>query len=295
MNPGPLYKKIVTYNVVMLAVVAGLFVLFVRPLQGRIDVVEEENAALSAKLKSKRYPQKPTEMLLFRERRSRQQSIVEENYSIAFHRSRDEFPKLRDREEYDSFNDFRLARQLDYHILYLEIERELGEQGIVLHEETLGRNEFSTTENDKLYQLIPSMWVVKNVAILARKHNLSLTNPKLGGAATETEYADISVLPLRTYNTAVNLEPYLEEYPVRVTVRGTTEDFTDFMLALTGEGHFLPVEFVRLVKVGAKIPNRDRIEATIVCSGFLPLVESKTERITSPADRKSKFKYMPGA
>jgi len=103
------------------------------------------------------------------------------------------------------------------------------------------------------------------------------------------------VLPLRTYNTAVNLEPYLEEYPVRVTVRATTEDFTDFMLALTGEGHFLPVEFVRLVKVGAKIPNRDRIEATIVCSGFLPLVESKTERITSPSDRKSKFKYMPGA
>jgi hypothetical protein len=294
MNPGPSYKKIVTYNVVMLAVVAGLFVLFVRPLQGRIDVVEEENAALSAKLKSKRYPQKPTDMLHFREQRSRQQAIVEENYSIAFHRSRDEFPKLRDRSEYDTFDDFRLANQLAYQILYLDIVRELGEQGIVLHEETLGRTQYSTTENDKLYQLIPSMWVVKNVAILARKHNLSLTNPKLG-EATETEYADISVLPLRTYNTAVNLEPYLEEYPVRVTVRGTTEDFTDFMLALTGEGHFLPVEFVRLVKVGAKIPNRDRIEATIVCSGFLPLVESKTERITSPADRKSKFKYMPGA
>ena len=294
MNPGPLYKKLVTYNVVMLAVVAGLFVLFVRPLQGRIDVVEEENAALSAKLKSKRYPQKPTDMLHFREQRSRQQAIVEENYSIAFHRSRDEFPKLRDRSEYDTFDDFLLANQLAYQILYIDIVRELGEQGIVLHEETLGRTQYSTTENDKLYQLIPSMWVVKNVAILARKHNLSLTNPKLGGA-TETEYADISVLPLRTYNTAVNLEPYLEEYPVRVTVRGTTEDFTDFMLALTGEGHFLPVEFVRLVKVGAKIPNRDRIEATIVCSGFLPLVESKTERITSPSDRKSKFKYMPGA
>jgi len=294
MNPGPLYKKIVIYNVVMLALVAGLFVLFVRPLQGRIDVVEEENAALSAKLKSKRYPQKPTDMLHFREQRSRQQAIVEENYSIAFHRSRDEFPKLRDRSEYDTFDDFRLANQLAYQILYLDIVRELGEQGIVLHEETLGRTQYSTTENDKLYQLIPSMWVVKNVAILARKHNLSLTNPKLGGA-TETEYADISVLPLRTYNTAVNLEPYLEEYPVRVTVRGTTEDFTDFLLALTGEGHFLPVEFVRLVKVGAKIPNRDRIEATIVCSGFLPLVESKTERITSPGDRKSKFKYMPGA
>ena len=294
MNPGPLYKKIVIYNVVMLALVAGLFVLFVRPLQGRIDVVEEENAALSAKLKSKRYPQKPTDMLHFREQRSRQQAIVEENYSIAFHRSRDEFPKLRDRSEYDTFDDFRLANQLAYQILYLDIVRELGEQGIVLHEETLGRTQYSTTENDKLYQLIPSMWVVKNVAILARKHNLSLTNPKLGGA-TETEYADISVLPLRTYNTAVNLEPYLEEYPVRVTVRGTTEDFTDFLLALTGEGHFLPVEFVRLVKVGAKIPNRDRIEATIVCSGFLPLVESKTERITSPADRKSQFKYKPGA
>ena len=81
-----------TYNVVMLAVVVGLFVLLVRPLQGRIDVVEEENAALSAKLKSKRYPQKPTDMLHFREQRSRQQAIVEENYSIAFHRSRDEFP-----------------------------------------------------------------------------------------------------------------------------------------------------------------------------------------------------------
>ena len=294
MNSGPFYRKLVTYNVVMLAVVVGLFVLLVRPLQGRIDVVEEENAALSAKLKSKRYPQKPTDMLHFREQRSRQQAIVEENYSIAFHRSRDEFPKLRDRSEYDTFDDFRLANQLAYQILYLDIVRELGEQGIVLHEETLGRTQYSTTENDKLYQLIPSMWVVKNVAILARKHNLSLTNPKLGGA-TETEYADISVLPLRTYNTAVNLEPYLEEYPVRVTVRGTTEDFTDFMLALTGEGHFLPVEFVRLVKVGAKIPNRDRIEATIVCSGFLPLVESKTKRITTPSDRKSKFKYMPGA
>ncbi len=294
MNSGPFYKKMVTYNVVMLAVVVGLFVLLVRPLQGRIDAVEEENAALSAKLKSKRYPQKPTEMLLFREKRSRQQAIVEENYSIAFHRSRDEFPKLRDRSEYDTFDDFRLANQLAYQILYLDTVRELGERGIVLHEETLGRTQYSTTENDKLYQLIPSMWVVKNVAILAREYNLSLTNPKLGGPS-EIEYADISVLPLRTYNTAVNLEPYLEEYPVRVTVRGATEDFTDFLLALTGEGHFLPVEFVRLVKVGAKIPNRDRIEATIVCSGFLPLVESKTERITSPSDRKRKFKYMPGA
>ena len=294
MKPGPLYTKLVIYNVLMLAVVVGLFVLFIRPLQGRIGVVEEENAASSAKLKSKRYPQKPTDMLHFREQRSRQRAIVEENYSIAFHRSRDEFPKLRDKNEYDSFNDFRLARQLDYQILYIDIVRELGEHGIVLHEETLGRTQYSTTENEKLYQLIPSMWVVKNVAILARKHNLSLTNPKLGGS-TETEYADISVLPLRTYNTAINLEPYLEEYPVRVTVRGTTEDFTDFLLALTSEGHFLPVEFVRLVKVGAKIPNRDRIEATIVCSGFLPLVESKTERITSPADRKSQFKYKPGA
>lgn len=294
MNPGPLYKKLVIYNVVMLAVVVGLFVLFIRPLQGRIGVVEDENAASSAELKSKRYPQKPTDMLHFREQRSRQRAIVEENYSIAFHRSRDEFPKLRDKNEYDSFNDFRLARQLDYQILYLDIVRELGEQGIVLHEETLGRTQYSTTENEKLYQLIPSMWVVKNVAILARKHNLSLTNPKLGGS-TETEYADISVLPLRTYHIAKGLEPYLEEYPVRVTVHGTTEDFTDFLLALTSEGHFLPVEFVRLVKVGAKIPNRDRIEATIVCSGFLPLVESKTKRITSPADRKSQFKYKPGA
>ena len=294
MNSGPFYKKLVTYNVVMLAVVVGLFVLFVRPLQERIDVVEEENAALSAKLKSKRYPQKPTEMLIFRDKRSRQQVIVEENYSIAFHRSRDEFPKLRDRSEYDTFDDFRLANQLAYQILYLDTVRELEEQGIVLHEETLGRTQYSTTENDKLYQLIPSMWVVKNVAILAREYNLSLTNSKLGGPS-EIEYADISVLPLRTYNTAVNLEPYLEEYPVRVTVRGATEDFTDFLLALTGEGHFLPLEFVRLVKVGAKIPNRDRIEATIVCSGFLPLVESKTKRIISPSDRKGKFKYMPGA
>ena len=154
MNSGPFYKKLVTYNVIMLAVVVGLFVLLVRPLQGRIDVVEEENAALSAKLRSKRYPQKPTEMMAFREQRSRQQAIVEENYSIAFHRSRDEFPKLRDRSEYDSFDDFRLARQLDYHILYIAIERELGEQGIVLHEETLGRTQFSTTENDKLSMIV---------------------------------------------------------------------------------------------------------------------------------------------
>ena len=297
----------------MLIVVIAVFVLLIGPLQARISNVENGNNAAAAELRTQKYPQKPTEMLRFLQTRRHERRITEETYSTAYHRSREEFPELS--RDYGSLEAFRLTMNIDYVETFLETKLFLENEGIYLDENILGRSKDSAQVDPKTtYQLVPPLWVVRNIAILIKEHDLSITDDQTNtdaetDAETDVETdvetdekalvekppANITILPMRTYNTKINLIPFMEEYPVKFSVIGSPKNLSSFLLALTGEGRFLPLEHIKVIKIDSKVPNRDRVKATMICSGFLPLIEGKTEGLKSLEEREKAYKYHRGA
>ena len=63
MNIPPLYKRLVTYNILFLAGALLLFIFVVRPKQKAVGKLEEVNNNKISGLRTQRYPRDPTQLL----------------------------------------------------------------------------------------------------------------------------------------------------------------------------------------------------------------------------------------
>lgn len=169
---------------------------------------------------------------------------------------------------------------LDYQEEYTALKSRLEQKGINIDSETLGLslNQIS----NQPYQLVAHLWVIEGLAKLAYQHRLDLraqdavTREDAGTGQKRTFVpARITAVPVTTYG-AGSGEPFLEEYPVRLVLRGRVDDFAQFLQHLSGKGNFYVLRRCLVQKSGLSTIKSgtfdfQEIEATVTCSAFLIL------------------------
>ena len=187
---------------------------------------------------------------------------------------------------------------------FASLRSKLAEAGIRIDEEVLGMSP-ETAPQENTYRLVAHLWLVEDLAFLAKEHKLDLAtgaavsrdNPE-GGEKETFIPARITALPFKLYGVGDPLDPVLEEYPVKLTLRGELPDFCRFLAALTRAGTFIPLEQCFIRKVGIEQiwegkPKFDAIEATLICSAFLIIKESEFTQGSGSDSKPSEINIPP--
>lgn len=138
------------------------------------------------------------------------------------------------------------ASQTEYKDIYDRTDSELQGWKVVLEPSIFGMDE-STAEPEK-YQMILKLWTVRELVRCARENNLRIaTDPSLARAGLARP-SKVSVLPMISYCLDPrDKEPYLLEFPVRLQVEGTVDNFIKFVQSLQTEECFLPMKQMELL------------------------------------------------
>jgi Tfp pilus assembly protein PilO len=191
---------------------------------------------------------------------------------------------------------------LDYQSDFSDLETWLRGNAVTISEKTFGISQ--DTADAETYQLLLHIWTVRELVELTVVHNLALAKDPSNAVPTpegKTELpSKLRVLPVVAY--AVNPEdksPYLLEFPVRLTLRGTLPDFLAFVADLQTAERFLPISRVEIATEHPRIRGErpedgvlsvKNIEATIVCSSFFRPGDRAPE-----IQRRQKTQVPPGA
>jgi hypothetical protein len=295
----PFHRRLLV-TALLLVVAAGLiYYVLLRPLNKANQELRNQHQATSAELRKRGLPLNPPQLRALRTERNQQGADLQQRLEAVHDKAMSQF-----REQlavYESVQGFRKSiTQLDYQEKFTAIRRELVNRDIHLHESVLGLSESSTSP--ATYQLIVHLWLVRDLALLAKEHNLDLrdytfqypepTDPTAPRQERRPP-ARISVEPVRSYVVSDKEPPFLEEYPVRLTVTGKVSDLTNLLTALTSGGRYLPLETVSIKKIDVNDPRSERVEATLVCSGFLLLLDKKDFRVNVDASALGR-KLLPG-
>jgi Tfp pilus assembly protein PilO len=175
-----------------------------------------------------------------------------------------------------------MVSRLDYQEEYNRIYRHFRDRGVHLSSEVLNLGEYS--EADYTYQLVLQLWTVELLGDLALKHHLKPVDTAQTQAAGDDSgrgepVARISVLPMKAYVVEYSTqEPYMLEFPVSLSLRGTLQDVGNFLASLSQAGVFLPVSHLKMRKVVPPLNrlSQDLVEVDLECGSFYLL-----ERIPS--------------
>ncbi|MBP5301266.1 MAG: hypothetical protein J6Y80_07645 [Victivallales bacterium] len=156
--------------------------------------------------------------------------------------------------------------RIDYKDVYDRFAQELAEE-----EKSLDPSYFGLQEDgqEPVWQMILKLWTAQLLCKLARQNHLALQE--------QDGIADVTALPPIAY--AVTEEdaqpPYLLEFPVRLRLKGTLQDFLKFTQELSTPIRFLPLKQLEISTLPPDPPlpgqvNRvDQATFVIVCSSFL--------------------------
>lgn len=170
------------------------------------------------------------------------------------------------------------ASQIEYKDQFNRLYTSLDGKNIRLEQPVFGMDE-STSEPFK-YQMLLKLWTVEAIADQVLKCNLRFTRETSGGGRARNNPSMITVLPMRSYVIDKNDKaPYLLEFPVRIEVQGSMENFSAFVDSLQQEGIFLPMSQMELrtglpnLRQPPKATQDDEmvlqnVVATVVCSAF---------------------------
>jgi hypothetical protein len=170
------------------------------------------------------------------------------------------------------------ASQIEYKDQYDRMNSTFQNQRIYLDQFIFGMDE-STVEPEK-FKMLLKVWTAEKLVSLALEHKLRITQDRSLRTGPHNQYfaAKISVLPERSYILEEgDKEPFLLEFPVRITVRCSMENFLAFVAALQTEPVFLPMvqmEMLTDTSPASRISDEEGnlsmndLEITIVCSSF---------------------------
>jgi hypothetical protein len=149
--------------------------------------------------------------------------------------------------DYGDVNNFvTKASQTEYKDLYDRTDSMLQGMRVLLEPSIFGMDE-STAEPDK-YQMILKLWTVQEVVLRAHKNKLRVANDPSLTRAGLGRPSKVSVLPMIPYCLdPQDKEPYLLEFPVRLEVEGSLENFIKFAQSLQNEDCFLPMKQMELL------------------------------------------------
>jgi Tfp pilus assembly protein PilO len=173
------------------------------------------------------------------------------------------------------------AGWLDYNSDFTDLDTWLRGNGVLISEKTFGIS--LDTANTETYQLLLHIWTVRELVQLAVEHDLVLAKDPSnavptpeGGTALPSR---LRVLPVVAYALAADdRRPYLLEFPVRMTLRGTLTDFMAFVGDLQNDKRFLALSRMEILtehpRIRGERPTSEgvlavqNIESTVVCASF---------------------------
>ena len=138
--------------------------------------------------------------------------------------------------------------RLDYEEEFSRLKQGLEAKGIFLAEEILNLGE--STSSPYTYQLVLQVWTLDMLVNLALENQLQLVSApgvSVASRAGEKRAAQVVVLPMRAYYLdRDDDEPYVLEFPVRMSLECRLHNLVEFLQCLHAEGRFLPVRHMEL-------------------------------------------------
>lgn len=188
------------------------------------------------------------------------------------------------------------ASQIEYRDQYDRMFSTFQTRRIYLDKAVLGMDE-STVEDEK-YKMLLKIWTLEKLVNLALEHKLKICDDYSVRTGSHKQYyaAKLNILPEKAYILdEENKIPFLLEFPVRMTVRCTMEDFLSFTSALQSEELYLPLQQMEITvdtSGNSRYIDDDgvlsftNLEITMVCSSFFRISEdaarAKPSRGTLP-------------
>ena len=287
----PTHKKTLTAGLGVLGICALIYFVAVHPLKLKTDRMSDEIKARQTDLRRAGFPLMPSKLQDIQRNMLALKTGTHQNFDRVYDMSMAGFKERI--EIYDTVDSFRRSiTRFDFQEAYARISDELADEQVYLKGEVLGLSEDSSAKYD--YHLLTHIWAVRDLALLVRRHQLevgdaNLIKPiKLDNEENpieedqrrwqwETHHppANITVLPVKRFAAQKDAEPFLEEFPVKITVRGKLRDYCNMLADLTEGRTFLPVDTSEVRKTGLDNPRSDTVEGTLVVSAFLFLKEKR--------------------
>lgn len=188
--------------------------------------------------------------------------------------------------------------RLDFQDEYNNITNKFGRKGIYFSEDSL--NIGSDTGSRQIYPMMLQIWLLDEVLSLAIKNSLQVeTHPDIKvntDSGKLRNAAKIKMLPVRSYSlNAKDNSAYIMEFPVRISTRGTINDFSRLLRDLNSTGKFFPVSSLQIKalpdfrETDTEISlNNSTLEIEVECSAFFRSSDSAPETI-----RKEKINIIP--
>ena len=159
------------------------------------------------------------------------------------------------------------ASRIDYKFIANQIDQDLRQHDCHLPAAIMTVEENSTPA--PTYQMLIHLWTLQKAISLALAQDLQIV------CQAETGDAVVSLLPIQSYRlNAKAPSPYLQEFPVRLTLRGSMAAFLKFTDTLQSDDCFLPLTQLSVI---SRPPSdvtlgTDSVvqlqEFTIVCTSF---------------------------
>ncbi len=275
-------------NVLMLCIAACIaavlvFLLLLQPKWRELREAKADYAANEKKLKDSPWPRDPERLqtLLSTYQRSlgsARQAGLKKLAEDSLKRAGSQFEDKINFEYGDAALFISKASQIEYKDQYDRMYSSLQNKRIYLDQYVFGMDE--TTVEPVKYKMLLKIWTADKLVNLALQHKLRICvdNSIRTGPHNQFYAAKISVLPEKAYVLDEDdKQPYLLEFPVRITVRCSLNDFLQFCAALQSEPDFFPMQQIEIltdVSRGGVLVDEDnnlvlnQLEITFVCSSF---------------------------
>jgi hypothetical protein len=287
----PTHKKTFTAGLGILGISAVIYFVAVHPMKLKTNRMTEEIKLRRAELRSDGFPLMPSKLQDIQRSMLALKTGTHQHFDRVYDMSMAGFKERI--EIYDTVDGFRRSiTRFDFQEAYARINDELADQQVYLNGDVLGVSEGSSAKYD--YHLLTHIWAVRDLALLVRRHQLEVGDTNLikpikldqEGNPVEDDQrrwqwesqhppANLTILPVKRFASKEGEDPFLEEFPVRITVRGKLRDYCNMLADLTEGSTFLPVDTSEVRKTGLDNPRSDTIEGTLVVSAFLFLKEKR--------------------
>ncbi len=195
-------------------------------------------------------------------------------------------------EEPSQFINF--VTRLDYQEQYSILIDKWGQRNVILHPRVLNLNEDSVSPH--IYRLLLQLWTVDTVLETVAGSGLQpVLRPLPQPPRTDIVEAEpgtspgfgsqVALQPPRRYRVdETSREDYLLEFPVSITVQGTTEQLVSLLNLLDESEFWLSINAIEIRKLPMRRFNRrdNRLEAILEFSAFYPLARDDAIRPPPP-------------
>ena len=159
--------------------------------------------------------------------------------------------------------------KIDYKLLYDNVAAEFAKQGVTLDASYFGLTDDS---QEPIWRMMFKLWTAEELVGLAAKNHLSIVSDDKG-------IAQVRALTPICYalTEGEEAEPYLLEFPIRITVEGSSHDLLVFINDLQSDQRFLPVKQISVRTLPPPIPEDggdvtiSLLRSTLTCSAFFKL------------------------